>query len=144
MKIQNAQVATTTTTTRDTALSYLVPTRNTAYLKSNFMESVSEPTYPFRKWSDPLDHRFVSLLATTVAYTEVQYKGQPLTTISFKEYNTDSLWWIVLLYNGFTHPSDIPDGYMLRLPDISIINEASSANTANASRTATAGSVVII
>jgi hypothetical protein len=86
----------------------------------------SEPTNPdiiFKsEWYDPLDLRVSSsIFEGLTTLEEYDYDGMPITTISFRYTGTTSLWWVIVQYNGFLHPDEIPNGFKLKIPDLSDI-----------------------
>lgn len=56
-----------------------------------------------------------------------------LVTISYRAYGTTSLWWLILVFNGFIHPYDIEPGTVIKIPDLFEITKA-IADIVNASK----------
>lgn len=51
-------------------------------------------------------------------------QGDKVVNISHRAYGTTSLWWVIMLYNGFVHPYDVSAGDTLRIPDLYEITRA--------------------
>jgi len=68
-------------------------------------------------WQDPLSPAVIGLRKAVTKYSTITYRGEPITTICRNEYNTTTIWWIVLMYNGYIHPSEIKVGSLLKLPN---------------------------
>lgn len=69
-------------------------------------------------WYDPLDPRILRVLDRVKVLAMHAYVGEPITTISHAFYRTVSAWWIIVAFNGYLHPDEIPQGTMLRIPDL--------------------------
>lgn len=89
------------------------------YSRLNFMGTV--PDGSGNVWVDPLDPNLQSLLSGDIPYDVYVYKNDAITTISQNYYNTTSLWWLIVMFNGFVHPHMIPSGYSLKIPKLTYI-----------------------
>lgn len=47
----------------------------------------------------------------------------PLTTVSYRYYNTTTLDWVILTYNGGIHEFEIEDGALLRIPSLASVGQ---------------------
>lgn len=74
-------------------------------------------------WVNPLNPGFNKALKTLVPMTSVEYDGTPLPTISASLYGTVDGWSLILAYNGYLHPDEIPNGAVLAIPDIAPLRE---------------------
>ena len=61
-------------------------------------------------------HRLITSVKKAQPYTINQ--SEKLVNISYQAYNTTSLWWVLVLYNGLIHAYDIYPGMVLRIPDL--------------------------
>ena len=69
------------------------------------------------KWIDPLTPSFVKFLKSDFKYVSYVFvASEPLTTLSYRFYDTTSLWYLILYVNGFMHPEEIPAGTLLKIP----------------------------
>lgn len=92
--------------------------------RTNFMAIVGPRKFGDKNWIDPLDPKLLRLLQGRIPYREIIYaKKKPLTTISMEVYMTSSLWWLILMMNGYLHPHDIPDGATLKIPSLTFIQK---------------------
>lgn len=92
-----------------------------AFARTKFMETVVATDYEAKEWVDPLDPRLLNLLSHDTPFTKYTYNSESMTTLSYLNYGTTSLWWLILMFNGFLHPHDIPSGYELKIPQLSFI-----------------------
>lgn len=81
------------------------------YWMSNHLQSASNGLL------DPLSPVFTQLRNQVNSWTTLEYKGQPFTTLINTLYGNTSVWWLVLYYNGYISPLDIPHGAILRIPN---------------------------
>lgn len=107
---------------------YLSEGYNVSYERKNFMGNTKSQKYGEADWVDPLDPRLIALLQGKVPYVEVVYTNQPITNISDTHYNTTTLWWLILMFNGYLHAHDIPDGVRLKVPSIQFIQNKLDTN----------------
>lgn len=91
-----------------------------SFARSAFMATVVS-TDDGSVWIDPLDQRLLNLLNGDIPYDAFSYRSESITTISFRYYRTTSLWWLIVMFNGFIHPHEIPSGYVLKIPKLSYI-----------------------
>lgn len=94
--------------------------------------TTANPTSPDpinrEEWYDPLDTRVTRGLKTLQTLSTINYDGSPFTTISYKYLGSSTAWWIILQYNGYMHPDDVPMGAILGIPDIQPIKDAIRAS----------------
>lgn len=85
----------------------------------NFLDLSADPEHRFnKKWIDPLSPFIIKLRRLDKSkMRQARYDGKPLTTISYQLYGTTSLWWILLLINGYAHPDEIQRGAVLLVPN---------------------------
>lgn len=88
------------------------------YRREKFMASVPSKEYDEPPWIDPLDPRVQKLLKGQIA-GYIVYSGQAITTISYNAYRTTTLYWLILMVNGYLFAEDIPYGTKLKILDIS-------------------------
>lgn len=104
----------------------------------NFMGTTPSRKYGEKPWVDPLDPRLLKIFRGRIPYSEFAYDGKPITTISYKFYNTTSLYWLILAFNGILHQQFIPDGAILKIPSLSYIqNRIEAAKVNNSGRVVT-------
>lgn len=73
---------------------------------------------------DFMDSTTIRLIHDLPVLTAIEWrKGLSLPAVSLDFYNTISWAWILLLYNGFTHPSNIPAGATVNLPDVTSLRK---------------------
>jgi hypothetical protein len=69
------------------------------------------------QWIDPLTPSFIKFLKSNFKYVSYTFvASEPLTTLSYRFYDTTSLWYLLLYVNGFMHPEEIPAGAILKIP----------------------------
>lgn len=90
------------------------------FTRSNFMAEVPSEL-DGTNWIDPLDPRLIAIFKEQTPYEEYKYSSESITTLSYQFYSTTSLWWLILMFNGFLHPHDIPPGYALKIPSSAFI-----------------------
>jgi hypothetical protein len=72
---------------------------------------------------DYLNWSLTSLLATLTDWIPVTYDGSlPLVTLVARMYNTTTLIWLVLIYNGFMNALEITPGTTIKMPRIDLID----------------------
>ena len=73
---------------------------------------------------DMLDRKLTQMLDIMTVWTPVVYDGtEHITTICFRAYGNTTLWWVVMMYNGFTHPLEIEPGTVIKMPSLSQITD---------------------
>lgn len=73
---------------------------------------------------DVLDARLTKLLNSISEWTPYVYDGtEHITTISYKAYGNTTLWWIIMMYNGFMHPLEIEPGINIKIPTAQSLSE---------------------
>ena len=92
------------------------------------MGTTKSQKYGEADWVDPLDPRLLSILNGKIPYQEVVFTNQPITNIADKYYNTTTPWWLILMFNGYLHAHDIPDGARLKIPSLQFIQSKLDAN----------------
>lgn len=98
------------------------------YERREFMGTVSSDRFGEADWIDPLDPRLLKLLTGTIPYEEVAYTGQPITGLSAKSYFTTTPWWLILMFNGYIHAHEIPDGKRIKIPSLQFIRNKLDVN----------------
>lgn len=109
------------------AKTYMSTTYDPTFSREKRMEPVYSDRYKEPGWVDPLDPRIQRILTGNISYDVYSYRSEPLTTISYKYYNTTTLWWVIMMFNGFLHPHDIPSGTQLRIPSLAALQPAFTA-----------------
>lgn len=61
----------------------------------------------------------------------IKYKGEPITTVSYREYGNTSLWWIIVMVNGAIFPDDLISGQDLVIPDLKELNQLLNSTSKN-------------
>jgi nucleoid-associated protein YgaU len=82
---------------------------------------------------DRLDEKYIEIVNNTVSSKSYTVSdGDNLPNISWKFYQTTTLWWIIARVNGIVDPLSIKSGDILRIPDFNSINtNVSVSNTSN-------------
>lgn len=76
-------------------------------------------------WSDYLDPAVNEGIFDSIRTVQsIKYTGTPLTTIADAVYGTTTLWWVILQYNGYLHPDEIPNGAQLLIPSAAEVQAA--------------------
>lgn len=77
-----------------------------------------EPESKYNKdWIDPLSSPMRRILKLNKAQMQrVIYAGTPISTLSQQVYGTVSLWYVILMINGYCHPQEVERGATLYLP----------------------------
>lgn len=83
---------------------------------------------------DMLDPNLTSLIAGLVTVTQHVYNGEAITTLAYLYHRTTTSWWIIVMYNGFIHPDEIPNGYTLNIPSIDDLLRARRSQKSNIGR----------
>lgn len=96
----------------------LSPNYREEYDRTNLMKTVSDDNYPYTNILDPLDERLLKILKNSFIIDKILWNSTPITTISYKYYETTTLFYVILMYNGFLHEHDIPYGYEIKIPAI--------------------------
>lgn len=66
----------------------------------------------------------INICKAIKSYVPYPFDGTlTIENISYRMYGTTSLWWIIIMYNGLTHPLEIQPGTVLFIPSISDINQ---------------------
>lgn len=112
---------------------------NIRYLYSNFLPIVevdTEETNPNLQSSfDIFDPDLTSLLDSLTAAQLYRYQGfEHMPTLVRRLYNTTTLWWLVMKYNGFYHEWEIPAGGLMYFPVLQQIDTGISAMQASGNR----------
>lgn len=89
---------------------------NIQYYRRNFMETV---TINGVTYLNVLSSTLELLINSITQYTSIPYDGHShITTISYQNYGTTTLWWLILKYNGYQNWWLIPNGAMLKIPSL--------------------------
>lgn len=91
------------------------------YERRQFMGTVASDNYGEADWIDPLDPKLLRLLRGIIPYEEVIFTNKPITGYSHDSYYNTTLWWLILMFNGYLHAGDIPDGTRLKIPSLPYI-----------------------
>lgn len=91
----------------------------------NFLDLSEDREHRYNKaWIDPLSPEIQKIKRLNKSEMRaVRFDGKPITTISTQIYGTTSLWWVLLLINGYAHPEEIQRGAVLLVPNISDITK---------------------
>lgn len=95
---------------------------NPKYEMAKVMRSVQigDTTYVVNMF----DPKLLDLLNGITQYRQYQYESTiPLTTVSYKSYNTTTLDWVILMYNGGIHEFELEDGMLLRIPSLASVGQ---------------------
>ena len=84
----------------------------------NFLDLSADPEHRFnKKWVDPLSPYIIKIRRLDKSkMRQARYDGKPITTIAYQLYGHTSLWWVLLLINGYAHPDEIQRGAILLVP----------------------------
>jgi hypothetical protein len=80
-----------------------------------------------RDWLDPLDPMLTERLSSIQSIGSMVYGGEPLTTLSYKLSGTTSNWWLILAFNGYLHPDEIPVGVEIDIPNFAVAEKKKSS-----------------
>jgi hypothetical protein len=101
-------------------------TNNVHYERHNLMNSVEvskddASTESYLDYFSPKYYTLLDNIGNSVPYGN----NAPIkiTTLSQKQYQTSSLWWIISSYNGYLNPLGIGTGNILDMPVKSDIDE---------------------
>lgn len=86
---------------------------NPLYQKKNFQPIITIDGINYR---DTLAQKYVDFIPRLTAFATFIYTGEQLTTISYRFYGTTTLWWLILMFNGYYHWMEIDPGTILRIP----------------------------
>lgn len=113
-------------TTLEKLTTVVAPSTNysSSYLLPNYMHPVEllEEDYDesVDLFLDIYDHKLFSFLNTVTRWYYHRWDGtKKITTLAYETYGNTTVWWIIPLFNGYTHYLEIPYGTILRIPDIS-------------------------
>jgi hypothetical protein len=88
---------------------------NPKFYRSNFMAQVTLDDGTII--NDIFDRRLVQLIRNISSSSNILYNdSMKLCNLSFSFYGTTSLDWVILVYNGFIHPYEIPSAITLLVP----------------------------
>lgn len=87
------------------------------------------------EWLDPLDDRVHRALDRTRSMCPHTYLGEPITTVAFQYWQLTSPWWLIVIFNGYLHPDEIPSGQEIEIPDLGGFLEHYRAQVRKAQRT---------
>lgn len=80
------------------------------------LSSNSSSTYN-KPWINPLSPELRAILRIPKSrMRHFIYRGHHLPYVSNRLYNTTSLWFVLLMVNGLTHPQEIPPGFVMYYP----------------------------
>ena len=90
---------------------------------------------PYNSFISPMLNRYVKNLEAIRKIIVTREEEHNLQLISYRQYNTVYLWWLIGLYNGITNPiTEVIEGKELYIPSyISIENYISSTRATNVS-----------
>ncbi len=73
---------------------------------------------------DMLDRRLTRMLSIITEWRPVLFDGtEHITTLCYRVYGNTTIWWVVMMYNGFVHPLEIEPGTVIKMPSLPQINE---------------------
>lgn len=112
----------------ETAAEFLVSSthNNEAFSINKFIPifPIENPNGDIFNHLDFLDHKLTTLLNNITAWTPYTYDGiEKISAIAYKFYNTTTLWWVIMMYNGYIHPLEITPGVVIKIPDINTVND---------------------
>lgn len=73
---------------------------------------------------DFLDGRVLRALRDAPSNGSIVKDASPLTTSVHSATGTTTVWWLIVMYNGYLHPDEIPDGTVLKIPNLASIRDA--------------------
>jgi hypothetical protein len=74
---------------------------------------------------DLLDSRIIKRFRSIRSWTPYSYEmGMNLPLLSYKYYNTTTLYWVIAVYNGIIDPFGIRHGTLIKIPDYTEITQA--------------------
>jgi hypothetical protein len=94
------------------------PNYQSQYDRTQLMKPVSDDNYPYTKILDSLDERVLNTVKNSPVSTSIIWDSTPITTISYRFYGTTTLFYAILMYNGYLHEHDIPRGAEIKIPVI--------------------------
>ncbi len=111
---------------------------NPVFSRINLMNPVTvsvpnpfKPNFPIQEiLLDRLSTRYVDIMKYLNSYTNYTWTGIKITTLSYQYYQTTTLWWLILMYNGLSHPLELTPGMLLKIPLPSQVTSYFSLNTA--------------
>lgn len=101
---------------------------NPEYERRAFMDVVPSEKFGQAPWIDPLDPRLLKLLKGKIPYKKINYTNTPITGLAYDEYLSTTPWWLILMFNGYLHAQDIPDGAALKIPSMQFLSAALDTN----------------
>lgn len=96
--------------------------------------TAADPLNQF-EWLNPLDEKVHRALDKTKSIGPHNYLGEPITTVAHQYYTNTSAWWLIVAFNGYLHPDEIPTGQDIEIPDLEGFLEYYRAQTRQAKRT---------
>lgn len=63
-----------------------------------------------------------------------RYKGAPITTLAFKQYQNTTAWWMIMLASKQIHALTIDSGDLIAYPNIKTIQRSLNASSPNNAR----------
>ncbi len=89
---------------------------NPQYALSNILGVV---TIKGIDYLDMLDPRIIKFINSVKNFQITVYDSSvPLTTLAYQIYGTTTLYWTILVFNGYFHELEIPVGAVLKLPNL--------------------------
>jgi hypothetical protein len=94
------------------------------------MSTAADPKYfrsNYRRTVEVRGEEFVDIFAPDYTFNLTQalnpsnmnpvaYEGEHIENLVFDTYTNTSLWWVVMIENGFIHPLEIQEGISVRMP----------------------------
>jgi hypothetical protein len=105
-----------------------------SYATNNILRTY-ELEYDDGQLEDRLDYsdwRLTRILRQITSVTSAKYNGvRKFTTICYLLYGNTTIYRLVLMYNGYMHPYEIPQGAILLFPDpTDLLNAVTKTTTA--------------
>ena len=89
---------------------------NAKYARSSFVKPIIINGNQEINYLDPSVYKALQNVTNYQLYTFSD--KDKLVNISYQAYNTTSAWWLILMYNGYLHPYEIPNGTTLKIPSL--------------------------
>lgn len=124
--LSSLQPSTDTGATVTNPLPQISTNQNQNYFMQSFMGTVNVAfdDGAGTEWLDILDPNVESFMeAITTATPALDNVAIPITTVVFRHYQTTSLWWFYLMFNGVMHPLKRVGGQRMYFPNATQISQ---------------------
>jgi len=101
---------------------------NTNYLFSQFVPTITVKDSDGSKLNvlEPFNVKMGRAIEAVRPIAIRRYVNEPITTITFEQYNNTTAWWMVMLASKELHALAVENGKILTLPDINNIRRSTS------------------